>query len=274
MGHRALGVAGLCALAWVAGYIPGLLGEGLGSFVRRQSEAYVLIAFVVGFWAWVASDGHPSSRGAETARFSARSVAQYSLWFLGLLAALVLFGGSSVPNALVTLKEAVVTIVVVSAYLMWSRGIGPDREWWRSGAPVYPWSKRRFYYVAVFVLIAIVYVPGLGRVVGESTLTWLLENNEAYAAIILVPLYFDVPARSRKALIKVGWYGVLVATALAIQWDGFPAFFMPVLVALREMTEAFIAAIAISVFFDVIARDKTRAATGESSPTGRPVFLA
>ena len=93
--------------------------------------------------------------------------------------------------------------------------------------------------------------------------------------MILIPLYFDLPARSSNWLAKVAWYGVVVFIPVAVQFDGFPSAVMPVIDTLRETTEAFIAALAISIFFDILPKHdgETKVEAAETSGAAEEMQL-
>lgn len=252
----ALVVIALSLFIWWIGYpsaVSDVVGDGPTALLRRQSEGYVMIALLLGFWAWLAPSGHPSSPGTVIPRNPITSTARWFGWFGALIVATLLMSATDMlPNALVTLKEAAVGVIVVSWYLSWSRGLGPGSETWANGASVQNVATRVSYYSVMVAVIIFTYV-GVFDVLGDDVSTWFRENSEAFGAVLLIPMYFDLVAPRRSVLSRVLWYGGIVVLLILAQISGYPDAIQPYAGWLNEMTEAFIAAIAISAFFDLLA---------------------
>ncbi len=234
------------------GVLADLFGLGPMKFFRRQSEAYAIMFGVPLYWELFARHAHPGDRGPLVARQPRSSAPQ--LAFFGALIALsfVLAFAMAIPNSVVTLKEALVAVFGISAYLGWSRGFLPSSTAWGRGAPIRSQVLRLCYYILVVGIIIVSYKPSVHAALGESRGNWLQENSEAFGALLAIPLYFDVAARYRNRLVNVAWYGLLIAIPVMVQINGMPEFAHSFVGWLQQMTEAFIAAIAISFYFDVV----------------------
>jgi len=230
------------------------LSNGGAAFLRRQSEAYAIIGLFVGFWAWFMPSVHSSTASTASAPQANKPRTSFVLsfaWFCAIGAALLLVTlWDEGPGPLVTLKEAFVAVLVVSGYLMWSRGFSPGDP--AVGTATRSREARAAYYVAVLVVAVTSAVPFLDDVVGMGMASLFSESNEAFAAIILISLYFDIAARRSTMLARVIWYSVLIALPVAAQFDGYPGPIADIGVWLQQVTEAFIAAIGISLLFDFV----------------------
>ena len=127
------------------------------------------------------------------------------------------------PQSIITLREAVLGLLVISAYLGWSRSILPSRLHMIDGRPTVSRNARIAYYAAVVIL-----------------------------AVVVTDLsYFDLIVPRKAWWTRVAWYGFLVATPILVQ-GGFLDAVLPF--GLRDWigraTEAFIAAFVISAYFD------------------------
>lgn len=252
----ALVVIAICLFIWWIGHpaaVVDAIGDGPAAFLRRQSEGYIMIALIVGFWAWLAPHGHPSASDTVVPRDPVTAAVGWFGWFVVLAVATVLMSATDVfPNAIVTLKEATVGVIVVTWYLSWSRGLGPDHKTWANGAPVKNVANRVSYYSVMVALIVFTY-GGAFDVLGDGVGVWFRENSEAFGAVLLIPMYFDLVAPRRSVLSRVLWYGGIVLLLGIAQISGFPDSIQPIASWLNEVTEGFIAAIAISLFFDALA---------------------
>jgi len=229
-----------------------LLGGSPVRFLRRQSEAYALLVLVPAYWDLFAGRADPRARGRSQPRTPVDPRNQL-LWFGGLLVLSILLGvGAGLPQSIITLKEAAVAALVITAYLGWSRGLLPWSRSWAQGGPVVPPAAQITYYVVVVVIALVSYQSFTPDLIGEATATWLRENSEAWAALVVIPLYFDLIAQRREPNIHLAWYLVLGGVALAIQADAWPGAFDSLIGWGRQTTEAFIAAVVISFYFDFV----------------------
>ena len=246
-----------CVASIFIGHIPLVIdavGSGAAEFVRRQSEAPALVALIVSLWAIFAGDGHPHAASPEVPRQSRTSGLRWGGWFASLLVLSVLaVTWDSAPNAFITLKEAFAAAIVISLYLGWSCGFLPNDRLWRSGAPTASLTSRFSYYLGVLALTAVSYTSLPTDVLGEGVGVWLKESSEAFIAILLIPIYFDFVAGKRPWPVRAAWYGALVTVPLLVQFGIFPG---PDSLGdwFAEPTEAFLAAIVISIFFDLLGR--------------------
>ncbi|MCP5028359.1 MAG: hypothetical protein GY929_18945 [Actinomycetia bacterium] len=227
-----------------------LLGGSAVRFLRRQSEAYALLVLVPAYWDLFAPRADPRSRSAAMSR-TPTSARPQLLWFGALLAASVLLGaGSFLPQSLITMKEAVVAALVITAYLGWSRGLLPWSTRWAQGGALVGSRVQVVYYVAVVVVAVLSYQSFTADIIGDPVSTWLRDNSEAWVALVTIPLYFDVIAQRREPNIHLAWYLALGAAALAIQADAWPGAFDSFIAWGQQTTEAWIAAIVIAGYFD------------------------
>ena len=229
-----------------------IVSEGGAKFVRRQSEAYAMMLLIPLFWEWFATGGHPASREHPTFRQHTPS-GWFTAWFAALIGlSLVLAFDTGIPNQIVTLKEALAAAIVISLYLAWSRSFFPHNKLWAIGASTQNRIARLSYYAVVVLVIVVTYKPLPAQMFGESTAVWLEENSEAFGATVLIPLYFDLVSRQRGRLPQFVWYGVLASVPLLVQVGIQPPILDPLMDWLAQMTEAFIAALGISLYFDVV----------------------
>ena len=230
-----------------------LFGSGVMDEFRRNSEAYALMILPV-YWDLFAGSTEPDGTGG-TQSIGPSWVGQ-GAWFI-LMAAITFFLPSTLPadlglpQSIITLREAVLGLLVISAYLGWSRSILPSRLHMIDGRPTVSRNARIAYYAAVVILAVVVNLGWVGRVAGDTVGDWLQADIEAFAAIVLIPLYFDLIVPRKAWWTRVAWYGFLVATPILVQ-GGFLDAVLPF--GLRDWigraTEAFIAAFVISAYFD------------------------
>lgn len=245
-------------LAGVVGHIPfviDVVGAGAASFVRRQSEAPALIGFVVLLWAIFADDGYPRDGGPEVRRQRQSNPLVWGAWVaLLLLLSVLTVTWDSAANSFITLKESFFAVTVISLYLAWCCSFLPKDTTWRSGAPTKPVAQRVTYYIvaAVVTVLSVTTLPG--AIFGEGVGLYLRESSEGYVALLLIPLYFDLIAGKRPWVMRAAWYAGLVAIPVIVQLNPFPSSFEPLVSWYGETTEAFIATIVISAFFDLFAR--------------------
>ena len=240
---------------WIGHFQPivDVIGEGAASFLRRQSEAYAMIALVVFFWAFFARDGHPAADAALEDRKPKTSNVAWFGWFVALLIfSIIMVTWDAAPGFFVTQKEALVGVALVTWYLAWSRGLRPGDEQWRRGLPIRNRVQRYRYYVVVLGLIAIAYTNAPADLMGDGFAVWLTESNEGFVGAILIPLYFDFFSRSRSKAASLAWYAFLILAPVAIQMNVFPEALSAQVEWFEEVTEAFIAALGVSLFFDIL----------------------
>ena len=141
---------------------------------------------------------------------------------------------------------------MVSAYLGITRAILPPTKHTIDGWAVVGVGPRVLYYAAVGVLATLAHLDRLPDVLPAGIEEWLRVNVEAYAAMLLIPLYFDVIAVARTKSARLIWYSSLVLVPLTVHGgllDGIlPA---SLLDWIARATEAFIAAAVVSVYFDL-----------------------
>ncbi len=237
-----------------------LLGPGATSLLRRNSEAYVLMVLIPMYWDFIV----PSTRRATRL-----------VWYTSLLVATVVLQtgatSSHLPTAVVTLGEAFAATAAISLYLDWSRR--------RLGSHVAdgglaPWSQRGVYYGGVAIFTALIYQGFFADVAGGGVTEWLQVNAETYGAMVVVPLYFDLivpigggdarnaipalPSAPGWKISRLVWYATLVLIPTLVQTHRVDwllgddlAFWV------GRITEAFLASIVISLYFDVIRRQRT-----------------
>lgn len=246
-------------------------GAGAATFLRRQSEAYAMIALVVVFWAAFARGGHPAAEPTLEDRNPPTSYAVWLGWFVALLAfSIAMVAWDTAPGPFATQKEALVGVALITWYLAWSRGLRPKDAQWRNGLPIRSLLQRYRYYVVVLWIIAIAYTSFPADMMGEGLAVWLTEGNEGYVAALLIPAYFDLFSRSRGPLVTIGWYAFLVITPIAVRMDDFPEALSSQVAWFEEVTEGFIAAIGVSLFYDLLRLFGHASTGGEAKQSNLP----
>ena len=240
------------------GFVVSIGGSGVSDLLRRNSEAYLMMVILPAYWDIFAWAVDPDGRGA-TARIGSDWRGQ-AAWFGGLaIVALVLQStvlgpaGIGLPQAVVTLGEAFVAAIVICLYLGWSRAILPGRPHTITGAAVVGVPARLGYYAAVAGAAIVIQQAWFASLAGQRFVDWLQVNIEAYAAMLLVPAYYDVVAPGVRRWMRPAWYTFLVAAPMLVQsgvLDGVVA--ESILGWLGRTTEAFIAAFVISAYTDVV----------------------
>jgi hypothetical protein len=239
------------AIAVHQGAVESLHPE-LASLLRRNNEGYALM-LLPAYWDLFAGTTDP--RGTAGRRPADPPWGGQVLWF-SVLASLALLLPSRFLGALprlsqsiVTLREAVVALLLVSAYLGWSRGIGSWHREEIDGTPVVSRAARSTYYVSVAV-VAFAVDAGWVRAAAAWLGTWLEPNIEAFAAMLLIPAYFDLVAPSRSLALRFAWLAILVAVPVLVYLDVLDGIVWPGLLDwTSRSTEAFLAALVISVYF-------------------------
>jgi hypothetical protein len=253
-----------------------LLGGGLVALLRRNSEAYVLMLLPI-YWELFCREADPDG-GGETATVGGRTAfGGQAIWFAALLIIALLLQANvswgvrdSLPQSIVTLGEAFVAMLAVTIYLGWSRGIIGRRARRVTGSAVVSIQWRAVYYVVVVAVAILAEQSWVAGNVWPELATWLQTNSEAYAAMVLIPAYFDVIASTESTRLRALWYGGLLAMPFLVQAGlhlGLPP--RSWFVWLETTTEAFIAAFVVSAYFDVIRgrrhlHDSTAAAQRDS----------
>ena len=253
MSRRVLFLLSVAAFGIVShlGFVTDVLGSGATEFVRRQSEAYAMIVLIIGFWELFAADGHPASL-AQAEHLVSTSRLRYYAWFAFLtIAAILLTQDIGLPQSVVTLKEAFPAAIVITAYLGWSRSFLPRDALWARGAPALS-GQSRVTYFAVAVVVALVGIIGFPKVLFGNSLNELAEQHaEALGAIVLVPLYFGVFARGNRRSLAI-WILFVSATPFLTQLDVFPGFLDATVEWTSRMTEAFLAALMVTIYFEFV----------------------
>lgn len=251
------------------GFVGDLLGSGATEFVRRQSEAYAIVVLVIGFWELFARRGHPGNVATRDHPI-ATSMLWFSCWFGALIiTSLLLPRDIGLPQSIATLKEAFAAALVISAYLSWSHSFSPGDTHWALGAPVRSAAARVSYYAAIAALVLVSAVGLPDTVIGASYSDFIEQHSEAVGAVILIPLYFDVVARASGQRTLIVWLGLIVGVPLAVQLDVWPDVADSTVEWGARMTEAFLAALAISLYFEFIHRvDATAAPDVEGREEG------
>jgi hypothetical protein len=243
------GAVGAVALLAHLDGLSEITGSAAASFLRRNSEAYVLMLAVPLYWDVISGRGR------------VRQVAWYVFLVVGSIVtqagAVDAAWAGGVPGSIVTLGEAFVAAIVLSAYFDISRS-----SRWDSGLVPAVW--RVMFYVLALVLTVVVHQDAVLSRVGDTLGEILAINTEAYAAILLIPIYFDfvAPTVAKGALAveadhvavlwgRVLWYGALFVVPL-VAAAGLGEALDPVTHWLTLTTEVFLAAIVISLYFDVM----------------------
>ena len=234
------------------------MGKSLSDLLVRNSEAYVMMLAPL-YWDLFAWRADPDGRGGLTRVGGAAHFAGQLIWVSAMSLVAVLLGTALIdsvrtglPQAIVTLSEAFVAVAGVSLYLAWSRGLLARQTGAQRGTPTLPISKRVYYYGLVVGLILISLGPGANA--SSGLLGWIGRSSEAWAAMVLLALYFDVIAPHRRPLARLIWYPALLLTPLVVQ-GGMRLFSDPesgVIAWLETTTEAFLAAVVVSAYFDGI----------------------
>lgn len=235
-----------------------IAGPGAADLLRRNSEAYAMALLIPLFWDLHAPGLEPAS---PRERLGGANCGRAAGWFaLTLLAMVALQStvlptlGLGLPQAVVTLGEAFTATLVVSGYLTWSRSIVSCHATSIDGGATVSVAGRLAYYGIVVLTAVMVEQAQAVTVLGETVTGWIRLQSEAFTAMLLVPLYFDAVAARRSPRVRVVWYFALVAIPLLIQGGPLTGI-MPESLRfwIGTTTEAFIATMLISAYFDVRA---------------------
>ncbi len=232
-----------------------LVGDELGDLFRRNSEAYVLMLLIPAYWDFLGPPQAPRVYGAELGAPLGNRGLQV-LWFgvLGL-AGIVLQTNAgdwlNLRQSVITLGEAFVAAFVICMYLGWSRGFfgfsGPPA----GGGPVFPSSLRAWYYGAlagIAIIAQQAFVSDLAPDVAER----VQVNIEASAAMLIIPLYFDIVARPRPRWVLAVWCAVMVVVPILSQPGVLDSTSLAPLAGwMVRATEAFVAGLVIALYFSL-----------------------
>ena len=228
------------------------------------------------FWDWVGPNWRPRLERSSAAAVDRSRLVRILIWFgvlsLGVLSTWPLswFGGSELPQWYVTLHEAFVAALVVCGYLLWSRRLDCDHADVDLGPVLAVGWRVGYFAIALFVLLQLSY-----GAIGQSPLPseavdWLHRNDEAFAGLLLLPVYFDVVARhsARRSAI---WILVLLSVPIVVQSGVFGSVDTNSLIGwLERVTEALIAAVLVSIYFDVLRDGSTSVPNGAESAPRQP----
>ena len=239
--------------------VADLFGDGVSRLLRRNSEAYVLMLLPL-YWDVFVFRVDPDGNGATATVGGRRNISLHLVWFAVFLlgAGVVQVDATtsindSLPAWLTTLGEAFLGIAVISAYLGWSRRLTSWSVRDVTGAPVAPARARAVYYALVFAIAVLAEQSWMINSLGSGLGSWLEINTEAYAAMLLIPAYFDVMVPIRRPRPHLIWYGALVAMPLLVQIAlhiGLPP--ESIFAWVETLTEAFVATLVVSVYFDLV----------------------
>ena len=232
-----------------------LLGDSLGGWVGRNSEAWVLALLVPLHWELLVPDFDPNAPDpGATPRFGgAIAPVGTVVAMLGLALVLEIDAAAAALGlgpAIVTWAEAFLASAVIAAYLAWSRGYLGFGSSPRGGSAVVGFSRRVILYLVL---------TGYGlAVLFDFQIGWVRDNAEAHWAILAAALWFDLIAgrRGRRgAVIAAMWFVGLLAIPLISSSEVFEqgvfdgTIFDNASVWLGRTTEANIAAALVSIYF-------------------------
>jgi hypothetical protein len=232
-----------------------LLGSEAAGLLRRNSEAYALM-MMPAYWDLFAGATAPDGNGGR--QLIGPSWLGQGTWFLVLGTITFMLPSSlpadlgfPLPQSIITLREAPLGILVITAYLGWTRSILPSRRHTIDGLATASRIARMSYYTAVLFVAVVVDLGVVRRTTGSTIGGWMETNIEAYAAMILIPSYFDLVARSG-VLRRIIWYLFLLAVPFLVQ-SGVLDGVVPkgLLDWVARATEGFVAALVVSAYFDV-----------------------
>lgn len=244
------GVAGFGLLVHWASLLEGRLPAEVIDLVRRNSEAYLLMILVALDVELISAGPPGTGRARRSAWLAVLAVAWVATYFLGQTLGL--------PQAIITLNEPLMAAVIISLYLPWSR---------EKASPWEPIRGRQLAYYAVAVALVVLGELPLAGWEGSPAMVAIVDNAETIAAAILVSLYFDLVGRWPQTAPwttsrwRIAWYPLLALTPVAY------TLLNPVgrdltlaeglgestVAWLQRTTEAFIAALGISLYFDLRA---------------------
>ncbi|MCP4967349.1 MAG: hypothetical protein GY926_19225 [bacterium] len=248
-----------CGVVAHQGVVSSIFGAEAADLLRRNSEAYAMMWLPL-YWDLFAATADPDGLGDTASVGSQRHLRLQLAWFtllavVGMVLTTSAAGSTdgSIPTSVVTLGEAFIAGFAVTLYLGWSRRIYPGPTHNILGLAMVPATRRTGYYALVALIAIASEQSGLADLVGDGVSEWLQINTEAYAAMLLIAVYFDLVAASPNRSIRLAWYSWLGAAPILVQ-TGLVDGMLPesVVAWLGTTTEAFIAAFVISVYFDVI----------------------
>ena len=233
-----------------------IVGSAAAGVLRRNSEAYVLM-FVPAYWDLFARGAEPSGRSGnvEVGPSWAGQVSWFAVIALVSTALpLVMLSGNDIglSQAVITLQEGFLGLFVVSAYLGITRAILPPTHHRIDGRAVISVAPLVVYYAIIAVVAILAHLDRLPGVLPAGIEEWLTVNVEAYAAMLLIPLYFDVVADARTKAARIVWYASLLLIPLAANAGVLDGILPASLVDwITRANEAFIAAAVVSFYFDL-----------------------
>jgi hypothetical protein len=245
--------------------VADIVGNGPAGWLRRNGEAYLLAILIPLFWELFVSKTDPYRPTDAVAGRSAPSLQQFGAWIGAMLVLTVILQNSAIagafglPTSITTYGEAFLATAVVSIYLAWSRGLLQEAA---TGAPVVSGIARAGYYLAVGGLTALFHQSFVADGLPASFVEWWTLNAEAYGAMLVVPLWFDIVAG--RPWPKAAWAAALWVAILALipgvfgAGEGETALIGSGMADLStwigRTTEAFIAALVIGFYFMVWRR--------------------
>jgi hypothetical protein len=238
------------------GAFNSLIGDQATDLLRRNNEAYLLLFFPA-YWDLFARRTDPDGRGGTMAVGPAWT--GQATWFTALVALIGILsfepfgkGVLGLPQSIVTLREACIAMLALSAYIGWSRSILPGPLHMIDGAPTVPATRRAVVYAALMAIVIAVWLELVGDVLGDAIGGWFGLSTEAIAGFLLIATYFDVVAPARRIWIRVAWYLLLPLVPVLVQ-GGVIDDRLPETVStwIGQATEAFVAAFGISIYFDL-----------------------
>ena len=233
-------VASSALLAWPG--LDGLVPGGILTQARRNTEGLVFAALAITL---ISACNH-------------RSKGPRWIWSIvamaGLVATEVAPNGLALPAWIATLNEAIIGAVVLAVYLLGH---------WRRPTP--------WFYVGILLVVLAGEIPISGWESSGGP-TWIVEKAEAWGFAALAGFFFDFvrPAEvavprlvvpSRRTVPRWAWYGALVIVPVALSAlntngvDSGAAVGVveSALVWVQRITEGFVAALLITIFYDLRA---------------------
>lgn len=250
-----------------------LVGAGGADLVRRNSEAFVMMLLPL-FWELFAPTARLDGTGVVS---RPRHGAGQLAWILGWVGTAAILQAVSLDaldlsldQRLVTLGEGILTVGVLSAYLAVTRSLLPRTAPARGGAPTTSAAARATLAGVVVVVVLTAYQPAGRDLLPAGLVSWIQLNVEAVAGVLLIGFHLDVVGpRPGARILRLGWYGLLVGIPLLVQvgaLDGVLPFGL--LDWIGRGTEAFLAALFVSVWFDL--RDRWAPAAKSVAARGAP----
>ncbi|MBA3288382.1 MAG: hypothetical protein H0U21_10210 [Acidimicrobiia bacterium] len=178
------------------------VGISTSRWFSMSNEVYVVALVVPLFWDVVASRRRSVGVEVVTTKTDGMSpVARHIVWYgalLGIMACLEgplwerVFG-RPLPHRIVTVRDVVFGLILVSLYFDWSRGLWRG---FRRGATTAPrlvsgWARLLVVLVVLAANIAIFQQP-VRDLVGARVFSAVDLHAEGFAVMFFVPVYFDI----------------------------------------------------------------------------------